>query len=65
MTESGQAHRKNEHLALAESNFRRTPPTSSLNDIRIIHSSDARNKYDRSRFAYVKYGLQLAISILY
>lgn len=37
MTESGQAHRKNEHLALAESNFRRTPPTSSLNDIRIIH----------------------------
>ncbi|RRG18347.1 type 2 isopentenyl-diphosphate Delta-isomerase [Weissella viridescens] len=37
MTESGQAHRKNEHLALAESNFRRTPPTSSLEDVRLIH----------------------------
>lgn len=35
--ESAHAHRKDEHLALAEAEFRRNAPTSSLHDVRIIH----------------------------
>lgn len=34
--ESAHAHRKDEHLALAEAEYRQHPPVSSLNDVRII-----------------------------
>lgn len=35
--ESAHAHRKDEHLALAESEFRRQTPISSLKQVRLIH----------------------------
>ncbi|MDR3242169.1 MAG: type 2 isopentenyl-diphosphate Delta-isomerase [Lactobacillaceae bacterium] len=37
--ESAHAHRKDEHLAVAEAQYRKHPPVSSLNDIRLIHRS--------------------------
>ncbi|QIL50844.1 type 2 isopentenyl-diphosphate Delta-isomerase [Weissella coleopterorum] len=37
--ESEHAHRKDEHLALAEAEFKKNPPISSLNQVRLIHRS--------------------------
>ncbi|MCZ9311437.1 type 2 isopentenyl-diphosphate Delta-isomerase [Weissella koreensis] len=37
--ESEHAHRKDEHLALAEAEFKKNPPISSLEQIRLIHRS--------------------------
>ena len=37
--ESAHAHRKDEHLALAEAEYRRQQPVSSLEQVRLIHQS--------------------------
>lgn len=37
--ESEHAHRKDEHLALAEAEYRKMQPTSSLNQVRLIHKA--------------------------